>query len=85
MTVNTPPITAAIDRLASTGKLVAGKQVLSILPTVKPLFLQGTPTWYPQFSTDVATQIQSVVEGHEQVKTALSILASQTQSLNSES
>lgn len=80
---NTPPITSAVQRLAKTGKLVAGKEVEKLLPTVKPLFSRGAPTWYPQFSTDVATQIQAVVEGHQQVSAALSTLVSQTQSLKS--
>lgn len=82
---NLPPVTSAIVRLSSSGKLVDGSDVLKILPGVKPLFPEGTPVWYPEFSTDAATQINDVVEDRVSVSSALSTLASETQSLNSES
>lgn len=78
---NLPSETSALKYLTSHGKLVGGQAILRILPTVKPLFPQGTPVWYPQFSTDVAAMIQSVVEGHSQPKSGLAQLASQTRSL----
>jgi len=80
---NLPPVTSVLKYLSADNKLVDGAEVLRILPTVKPLFPNGTPGWYPQFSTDVSTMIQSVVEGKEQVAAALSSLASQTRSLQS--
>jgi multiple sugar transport system substrate-binding protein len=78
-----PPVTSVLTYLSAKNKLVDGPEVLRILPTVKPLFSNGTPGWYPQFSTDVATMIQSVVEGKEQVAAALNSLASQARSLQS--
>jgi multiple sugar transport system substrate-binding protein len=82
---NLPPLTSALHYLSDHGKLVDGPQVLSILPTVSPLFPSGTPKWYPQFSTDAATMIQNVVEGKTSVSSGLSQLASQAQSLKAQS
>lgn len=82
---NLPPITSGLAKLNSSGKLVDGNEVLKILPGVGPLFSQGTPVWYPQFSTDAATAINDVVEGRASVSSALSTLASETRSLNSAS
>jgi multiple sugar transport system substrate-binding protein len=49
---------------------------------VKPLFPNGTPSWYPQFSANVATMVQSVVKGKAEPAAALARLADQTKSLN---
>ncbi|MDA8302368.1 MAG: sugar ABC transporter substrate-binding protein [Actinomycetota bacterium] len=76
-----PSQTAAIKTLVAQGKLYDGKTVLNILPSVRPLFPEGAPVWYPQFSTDVATMIQNVVEGKSKPEAALSQLASQVESL----
>jgi multiple sugar transport system substrate-binding protein len=82
---NLPPQTSALDYLAGKGTLVNGKQVTAILPSVSPLFSGGTPTWYPQFSTDVATMIQNVVEGKSSAAAALKQLASQVATLKAQS
>jgi multiple sugar transport system substrate-binding protein len=82
---NVPPLTSALDYLNAHNQLVNGSQVLAILPSVSPLFTGGTPTWYPQFSTDVATMIQNVAEGKSSASSALAQLASQAQSLKAQS
>jgi multiple sugar transport system substrate-binding protein len=82
---NVPPLTSALNYLNAHNQLVNGSQVLAILPSVSPLFTGGTPTWYPQFSTDVATMIQNVAEGKASVSSALAQLASQAQSLKAQS
>jgi multiple sugar transport system substrate-binding protein len=80
-----PPQRAALEALGHQGKLYGASAILKILPTVRPLFPNGTPTWYPQFSNDVATMILSVVEGKSQAAAALSRLVQQTKSLVSQS
>src|SRR5579875_679761 len=60
---NLPPERYAFDLLNREGKIVGGNEISTLLPTVGPLFPQGTPVWYPQFSSDVATMIQNTVEG----------------------
>lgn len=78
---NFPPSTAVIDGLVKQGKLNGGAAILKILPSVKPLFPKGTPSWYPQFSTDVSTMIQAVVEGKQQPDAGLAALGDKVKSL----
>lgn len=78
----TPPQRAALTILGLQGRLLAADAILKILPTVKPLFPNGSPPWYPQFSADVATMVQSVVTGKAEPAAALARLAGQTESLS---
>lgn len=78
---NLPSQSSALAQLVRTNALVDGSQVTAVLPTVKPLFTGGTPTWYPQFSSDVATMIQNVVEGKATAAAALSQLVSEVKVL----
>jgi multiple sugar transport system substrate-binding protein len=78
---NLPSQSNAMAELVRTKALVDGSQVTAVLPTVKPLFVGGTPDWYPQFSSDVATMIQDVVEGKASARSALSQLVSETKAL----
>jgi multiple sugar transport system substrate-binding protein len=82
---NLPPLTSALSYLNQKGDLVDGSQVMAVLPSVSPLFKGGAPDWYPQFSTDVATMIQNVVEGKSSASAALQQLASEAASLKSQS
>lgn len=82
---NLPPLTSALDYLNTHNQLVDGSDVMAILPSVSPLFAGGAPVWYPQFSTDVATMIQNVVEGKASAGSALAQLAGQAQSLKAQS
>jgi multiple sugar transport system substrate-binding protein len=79
---DTPPQRAALVVLARQHKLQGGDAILKILPSVKPLFPNGAPPWYPQFSSNVATMVQSVVTGKADPGAALAHLADQTKKLN---
>ena len=79
---DTPPQRAALAALAAQHKLQAGDAILKILPSVKPLFPNGAPPWYPQFSSNVATMVQSVIRGKADPAKALAHLADQTKKLN---
>jgi multiple sugar transport system substrate-binding protein len=46
------------------------------LKLVKPLFPQGAPVWYSQFSSDAQGLINAAVKGQMSVADALSQLAS---------
>ena len=46
---------------------------------VEPLFAQGTPTWYPQFSSAVNTAINGVAKGQITVDQAMQNIADATQ------
>ncbi len=78
---NLPSQTTALNQLVATHQLLGGKQIEQIEPTVSPLFPHGTPVWYPQFSTDAATTIQSVVEGHSTVQAGLDKLAGEAKQM----
>jgi multiple sugar transport system substrate-binding protein len=80
---DTPPQRAALTILGHQGKLQAAGAILKILPTVRPLFPNGTPPWYPQFSSDVATMVQSVILGKTKPAAGLARLADQTKTLAS--
>lgn len=70
----------ALEQLNKENKLVDGQDIMNSLSDIGPLFKQGTPTWYPQFSNAVATMIQSVVQGKQTPDEALKSLAKQTDS-----
>lgn len=74
---NPPPQRNVLNQLTQEDKIADGSEIMSILPTVEPLFSRGTPSWYPQFSTDTESVIQSVVEGHMSVKAGVALLASE--------
>lgn len=54
---------SALVELNEEGKLHEGDTLIKVLPTVEPLFPQGTPPWYPDFSIDVATTINQMAKG----------------------
>ncbi|AEJ40207.1 extracellular solute-binding protein family 1 [Sulfobacillus acidophilus TPY] len=78
---NPPPEKYALDQLIRTGQLAQGQEIETLLKQVTPLFPQGTPPWYPQFSTDVATMVQSVVENRIQPLPALQQLANEVHAI----
>lgn len=80
---NPPPEKYALTKLVNSGKMYDGHQIESLLTQVGPLFPQGTPAWYPQFSNDVATMVQTVVEGHQQPQAALQQLATEVKAMAS--
>jgi len=74
-----PTRTSALADLNSAGTLISGDALVAQSKTVEPLFAQGTPTWYPQFSSAVNTNINKVAKGQESVDDAVKDIAAQTQ------
>jgi multiple sugar transport system substrate-binding protein len=72
---NLPCGSSVIKKLAATGQLSGGKVLAAELKLVKPLFPQGAPVWYSQFSSDAQGLINAAVKGQMSVKDALSQLA----------
>ncbi|HET7627049.1 MAG TPA: sugar ABC transporter substrate-binding protein [Bacillales bacterium] len=54
---------SVLESMNEAGELPGGDTILKVLPTVEPLFPQGTPPWYPEFSTTVATTINQMAKG----------------------
>ena len=72
---NLPCGSSVIKKLAATGQLAGGAVLAKELKLVKPLFPQGAPVWYSQFSSDAQGLINAAVKGQMSVKDALSQLA----------
>lgn len=77
---NVPSQQAALAKLVSGKSLVGGDDIVTLSHQVGPVFSGPAPTWYSQFSTDVASMLQTVAEG-QSVDSAISKLASQTKAL----
>ena len=73
---NLPCGASVIKQLAASGKLAGGKVLANELKLVEPLFPQGAPVWYSQFSSDAQGLINAAVKGQMSVGDALSQLAS---------
>ena len=65
-----------IKQLAAGGTLSGGAVLARELKLVKPLFPQGAPLWYSQFSADAQGLLNSAVKGQTSISSALSQLAS---------
>lgn len=74
-----PTRTSALDELNKAGKLQSGDALVEESKYVEPLFAQGTPTWYPEFSNAVNTAINAVAKGQESVDDAMKNIADATQ------
>jgi len=73
-----PTRTSALAALNQEGKLISGDALVEESKYVEPLFPQGTPTWYPQFSSAVNTAINSVAKGEVSVDQAMKNIAEAT-------
>lgn len=70
-----PTRTSALAELQDQGKLISGAALVAQAPTVEPLFPNGAPTWYPQFSLAVNTSINSAAKGEITVDEAVKRIA----------
>lgn len=74
---NLPTRTSVLKSLDDSGKLASGKALLAQAAVVEPLFKQGTPAWYPQFSSAVSTAINQAAKGQLTVDAAIKQIAAQ--------
>jgi multiple sugar transport system substrate-binding protein len=74
-----PTRTSALEDLNKAGKLQSGDVLVAESKVVDPLFAQGTPTWYPQFSSAVNTAINAVAKGQITVDQAMKNIADASQ------
>lgn len=79
---NMPSRVSALNEMTGKGKLIAGGQLTSMLQhTSRPVFPQGAPTWYPEFSRAVYTNLHAAATGSESVATAINKIAGTANSL----
>lgn len=79
-----PTRTSALDELNKAGKLQSGDALVEESKYVEALFPQGTPTWYPQFSSAVNAAINAVAKGQVTVDQAMQNIADATTKAMSE-
>jgi multiple sugar transport system substrate-binding protein len=70
--------------MTAKGKLVAGAQLTKMLQSSsKPVFPQGAPSWYPEFSRSVYTNLHAAATGSKSVDAAIKAIADTANSLSS--
>jgi len=77
---NLPTRTSVLKQLNSEGKLRSGDVILQQAELVDPLFSQGTPVWYPQFTSAVSTALNQAAKGELTVDQAVAQIAEQAKS-----
>lgn len=80
-----PAQQAAIDQVLANQNPTIAQSIKSVLPHIKPLFVNGAPTWYPSFANDIATTMQAVILGHTSVAAGMNTLAEQAVALEKKS
>jgi len=79
-----PTRTSALAELNEAGKLHSGDVLVEESKYVEALFPQGTPTWYPEFSTAVNTNINSAAKGEITVDQAVANIAAAVEQAKTE-
>lgn len=76
------PCRASVFKELISSKTLVGGDILSTqLQALKPLFPNGAPTWYNEFSTDASSQLNAAARGDVSVADAIKTLTDQTKSL----
>lgn len=83
-TYSDPMRISSMELLVKDGKIPQGQMLLQLLKDhSRPIFPNGAPPWYPQFSNAVYTNIHSAAQGQESVAQAIDSIASTVNSLRS--
>ncbi|WP_308467094.1 extracellular solute-binding protein [Rathayibacter soli] len=73
---NFPSRLSAVKTLASKGKLSGSDQLIEMFQNnTSPVFPQGAPKWYPQFSNAVYTNLHAAATGSMTVDAAIKAIA----------
>ena len=70
-----PARLSVLEKLNADGKLVEGDIILKQAALVEPMFAQGAPAWYPDFSTSVSTNLNLAAKGQITVGEAVKNIA----------
>ncbi|HEY0237858.1 MAG TPA: extracellular solute-binding protein [Friedmanniella sp.] len=66
-----PSRLSAVQKMTASGNLVYGRELSDMLAQSKPVFPQGAPAWYPQFSNAVYTNLHAAATGSMTVDAAI--------------
>lgn len=72
---NLPTRQDTLTELNKQGKLESGDSIVEQVASVKPLFADGTPAWYPPFSNTAASAVNAVATGQMGVDDAVAAIA----------
>ena len=79
-----PSRLAGVTELTQKGKLIGGQQLGDLLKnSAKPVFPEGAPSWYPEFSKAVYTNLHAAATGSMSVDDAIKAIASTADKLSS--
>lgn len=79
-----PSRIAGLTELTSKGKLIGGAQLADLLKnSAKPVFPQGAPAWYPEFSRAAYTNLHAAATGQMSVDAAIKAIADSATTLSS--
>jgi ABC-type glycerol-3-phosphate transport system substrate-binding protein len=79
-----PSRLAGMTELTTKGKLIGGAQLAELLKnSAKPVFPQGAPSWYPEFSRAVYTNLHAAATGSMSVAGAVKAIAETASKLSS--
>lgn len=70
-----PTRQSVLDDLAASGALKDGDVIAEQAGYAEPLFAQGTPPWYPEFSAAVNQNINAAAKGQISVEDAVNAIA----------
>jgi multiple sugar transport system substrate-binding protein len=70
-----PSRLSAVKVMAAKGNLVGGDTLSTMLASSKPVFPGGAPSWYPQFSNSVYTNLHAAAAGSQTVAQAIKAIA----------
>lgn len=80
----TPSRLSAVEELTAKGKLAQGDMLAKMLKgSTRPVFPDGAPSWYPQFSRSVSTNLHAAAVGSMSVDAAIKAIAASANSLAS--
>lgn len=79
-----PSRLSGLTKLTSAGGLTDGAELTALLKTSKPVFPQGAPVWYPQFSNAVYTNLHAAATGSMTVDAAIKAIAATADSLSAQ-
>jgi multiple sugar transport system substrate-binding protein len=80
-----PSQLSAVTELTDKGTLIGGQQLSDLLKnSAKPIFPQGAPSWYPEFSKAVYTNLHAAATGSMSVDAAIKAISSSANQLSSE-
>lgn len=72
---NLPTRISVLEMLNNNGQLKQGDVLIAQAALVEPLFAGGTPGWYPEFSSAVATNLNAAAKGQISVDDAVKAIA----------